>query len=301
MNQLLSLYYYELKKNKTKFLIMTLFAILFFIISCFTIFFQNGYGMNVLEAKKVVEMSLRNTNITSNMSAEILENSIAGISFTEDFIFISAILKVIGAVLAVLMSFGVAIRSFKKKNKSYYIDSCLPVKIWKIKLSRILCGLSIYIYYLLSLSCALIIIDILQKILLGKYYTGAMGLFYPELVFIPTDPKIAVFITFMFVPVCIAGIQTIADIFFVQSSGKNIVKKIFSIAILVICGIGMLALIIYMQIYESFMLSTDLEVGNSLILNINPFYLGMFVFPIMFLILFIIDVKISKRKFRGGV
>lgn len=63
----------------------------------------------------------------------------------------------------------------------------------------------------------------------------------------------------------------------------------------------MIALIIYMQIYESFMLSTDLEVGNSLILNINPFYLGMFVFPVMFLILFIIDVKISKRKFRGGV
>ncbi|WP_304206386.1 hypothetical protein [Peptostreptococcus russellii] len=128
-----------------------------------------------------------------------------------------------------------------------------------------------------------------------------MGLFYPEFIFIPTDTPIAVFITFMFVPVCIAGIQTIADIFFVQSSGKNIVKKIFSIAILVICGIGMIALIIYMQIYESFMLSTDLEVGNSLILNINPFYLGMFVFPVMFLILFIIDVKISKRKFRGGV
>ncbi len=31
---------------------------------------------------------------------------------TEDFIFISAILKVIGAVIAVLMSFGVAIRKF---------------------------------------------------------------------------------------------------------------------------------------------------------------------------------------------
>lgn len=302
MNNLLSLYYYELKKNKTKFLIILLFAILFLLICAFTIFFENGYDMNVLEAKKTVNMILDNKNIPTNIASEVRIDTVGGISFTESFFFVSPLLKIIGAVVAVLMSFGVAVNSFKKKNKSFYIYSCLPVKIWKIKLARILCGMSIYIFYLVSISLDLLLLDLLLRVFLGKYYMGSTGLFYPELIFIPTDPNTALFITFFFIPVCISGIQSISSIFFIQEENRrSIVKKIFSIVILFICGVFMVFLIGYMQIYKTFVLGFDPEMQSNILFSLNPYIIGIIAFPIIFLILFAIDVKISKKKFRGGV
>lgn len=302
MNELLSLYYYELKKNKTKFLIMLLFAILFLLICSFTIFFNNGDNMSVLEAKKAINIILADKNISPNLVHEVKLDTIRGISLTGSFFFISTLLKIIGAVIAVLMSFGVSINSFKKKNKSFYIYSCLPVKIWKIKLARILCGMSIYLFYLISISLDLLLIDLFLRLSLGQYYAASTDLFSPELVFIPTDPKAALFITFFFIPVCIAGIQFISSLFFVQKENKrNVVKKIFSIAALFVCGIFMISLIVYMQIYKLFILDFAIEAKRNLLFSLNPYIIGIVAFPIMFLILFSIDVRLSRKKFRGGV
>ena len=302
MNQLFSLYYYELKKNKNKFLIMTSFAALFLALCIFTLFFQKNYDMNVLDAKKVVNLLLKNKNIPENISTEIRRNAVGGITFTDTYFFVATFMKIIGAALAVMLSFGVAVKDFRKKNRSFYTYSCMPASIWKIKLSKVLCGVSIYICYILSISAALIVLNLLMKVFLGNYYGGINGLFYPELVFIPTFPKTALFTAFIFVPVCVAGIQAIASVLFVESSGRSVVKKIISMAILFVCGIAATAFMVYMQFYQDFILSVGTDFGHSgLFGNIDPISTGLVIFPILFIILFVIDVKTTKKKFRGGV
>ena len=64
------------KKNKIKFPIMLLFAILFLLICAFTIFFENGYDMNVLEAKKTVyKVSILNLNTKKEVYSGIVRSN----------------------------------------------------------------------------------------------------------------------------------------------------------------------------------------------------------------------------------
>ncbi len=283
MDNLLSLYFYELKKNKNKFLLIFILALIFLLASLYVVFFQGDFSLRIFEIKEVIEKILSNKNISKDLRLELSQNFRASIVFTEYLNGIPQLFKVVGALTAVLLSFDISLRNFKKKNKSFYIYSCLPVKIWQIKLSRILCAMSVYIFYLILFSGVSLTITFIQKAILGDFYNSSI-VDLSDFVFMLNEGKFALFVTFMYIPVCFAGIQMLTSAFLVEGGlGKNISKKIFSLTIILLIGILMIAILGYIQIV--------MEIP----------YILLVIFPIAFLLLFLADVRLSKKKFRGGL
>lgn len=305
MNQLFSLYYYELKKNKNKFLIITFLVILFFIICITNLFYQKGYELNLIEAKNFIRHIDYNSNIPAGIASDISIHATQAMGLDEALIFGLMFIKIFGVIIVMILCFGVLIKGYGRKRKNFYIYSCLPVKMWKIKFSRILCCLSLYIYYMINITLSIVLIGFIEKIYLGKYYIGIGSLFYPNFVFMASNPEFSMFITFLLIPACIAGMQLIVNLLFVSIENKKIVRKIFSIVILLLCSSAIIAYIAILQIYSMYDAVMELNVSNQMIgmfSNLtNTVVFGVVIAIILFTILFLVDVRVSKKKFRGGV
>lgn len=293
MNDIFKLYYYELVKNKKKFIIMTIFCLLFFLGNLYLVNY-NGGNISIAESSKVFDLFVNKSNLPESFSKQLKLYGNGQLKFQGIQENTSTMIILLGAAISILMSIDVVSRNYRKKHNSYYIEANLPVSIEKIKISRILCSLSIYIYYIILMTSILILINFISKAIAGPLYdSGLWTLVSTLLIVLPYSPKLTLIITFIYFLTCIIGIQSLTSIFYIKKSRGNILEKLIYFILMISCGILMISYL--------FIIANSQEIGFMVFNNYNLLTIGSILFSILSIVLFIVDCKITKHRLRGGV
>lgn len=296
MNNLLSLYYFELEKNKKKFYLISIFVVLIFLAITSIFFLKGEFGGSEFQGIKYLKIFFSGS---SELSGSKLYNALLlNNMYLYGFDFLGKVLVSLGALFAVIMSFDIVSRDYRRNNKSIYIYSVMPVKIWKLKLAKVLCGLTLYMFYIVLVCIGIFVMNGILKLFGGKYISDIYPYVSDLIVYMPTNPLNTAFITFVFVPTCIIGIQFICNFtcFLDDVKNKYIVKKILSYIIITIMGILML-----LYLFVFWMTSDFGFVFGASIFNIDLLEVGFIVLVTMSIAMFVIDCRITKKRLRGGL
>ncbi|WP_101772884.1 hypothetical protein [Peptostreptococcus faecalis] len=285
MNELFKLYYYELIKNKNKFIVLVGISLAIILFSIVFTYGQENKYMIFSEVENIVKISQNSKDINSAFLNEFLDAS--KLTFENYLGFKSKILMELFLITAIAMSFDVVTRNYKKKSNSFYIDTNLPVSIYKIKFSRLLVSISIYVVASLILMTMILSVNYVLSVMFNTVYKADLR-YVLDAFTLPSLVKL----TFMYpistvsiyISGCIMIIQSLASIIFIDK-GKNIIIKKITYFILIAF------LIIFMLFF--------LLVGD-----INPTYMNskLVVFNIVFLSvsisLFLVDCKLTEKRLR---
>ena len=169
MNDIFKLYYYELVKNKRKFIIMAVFCLLFFLGNLYIISY-NGGDISILESSKAFKLFSSNPDLPKVFTDQLKLYGEGQLNFQLIQENTSFIVIMFGAAISILMSIDTVSRNYRKKNNSSYIEASLPVSIEKIKIARILSSISLYIFYIIVMTISLILVNFICKLLAGSVY-----------------------------------------------------------------------------------------------------------------------------------
>ncbi len=292
MNDILKLYYYGLKINKKKFMLIggliCVWMILSISVSMFSVstigkvsfvglFFKDFY-----QAKPLPMASMDRFN--KIISSSILLRNTASFAMYSFIGFVT--------LLSVLMSFLLVTGDYKRKNSSYLIMANLPTKIYKVKISKILVGWSIYIFCIVGFSLAALLIDVFWKLYLGDMYMMSAWSLLGNDSFLLTSSYSAIIISLVVVLPSVMGIQALTSIFFVSNDRGKVLKKILCVVLLMINGIGVFVFVVsYMFNYNIFNSYSELSV-------VTWFTMAIY---IVSLTLTYVDCRLSQKRTRGGV
>ncbi|MEG0249756.1 MAG: hypothetical protein RR561_03995 [Peptostreptococcus sp.] len=290
MNDIFKLYYYELVKNKRKFIMIAVFCLLFLLGNLYVIAY-NGGNINLVESSKAFDLFINNPHLPKPFLNELKLYGNGQLKFQMDT---SIVIILFGAAISILMSIDVVSRNYRKKHNSYYIEANLPVSIEKLKIARILCSLSLYIFYIILITISLLLANFISKMLVGSLYeAGLWELVTDLLIILPYSPKITLIITFIYVLTCIIGIQALTSIFYIEKSRGGIFRKLIYFILMITCG--------FLMIFYLFIIANGQESGFLILDKYNLLTIGSVVFVILSAALFTVDCKITKHRLRGGI
>lgn len=292
MNDILKLYYYDLKANRKKFVFLSALIGIWIVLSISVAVFSVSQGGKL----SVVAGFFRDLDQTKVMSEasyvrlkSILDSSII-LRNTGSFASYSFIAFV--TLLSVLMSFDMVTREYKKKNSTYFTMANLPTKIYKMKIAKLLVGWSLYMFCILGFSLATLVLDIFWRIYLGKIYMLSSWSLLGDNSFLLTSGYSAILIMVCVVLPSIIGIQSLTSIFFVSNTRGKVFKKIICLFLLMVCGVSVFIFV------TSYMFSSSILHKYRNISLLVWFSVGIYTVS---MVLAYIDCKISASRTRGGV
>lgn len=292
MNDILKLYYYGLKINKKKFMligglicvwiILSISVSMFSVSSIGKVSFVGSFFKDFYQAKPLPMASMDRFN--KIISSSILLRDTASFAMYSFIGFVT--------LLSVLMSFLLVTDDYKRKNSSYLIMANLPTKIYKVKISKILVGWSIYIFCIVGFSLAALLMDAIWKLYLGDMYMMSAWSLLGDDSFLLTSSYSAIIISLVVVLPSVMGIQALTSIFFVSNDRGKVLKKIICVVLLMINGIGVFVFVVsYMFNYNIFNNYSELSV-------VTWFAMAIY---IVSLTLTYVDCRLSQKRTRGGV
>lgn len=293
MNDIFKLYYYELVKNKRKFIIMAIFCLLFFLGNLYIISY-NGGDISILESSKAFKLFSSNPDLPKVFTDQLKLYGEGQLNFQLIQENTSFIVIMFGAAISILMSIDTVSRNYRKKNNSSYIEASLPVSIEKIKIARILSSISLYIFYIIVMTISLILVNFICKLLAGSVYeAGLWGLIMDLLIILPYSPKIPLLISLIYVTTCIIGIQSLTSIFYIENSRGKLFNKLVYFVLMMACG--------FLMIVYLFFIISNQESNFIIFEKYNLLNIGSIIFVILSIILFRLDCRITKNRLRGGI
>lgn len=293
MNDIFKLYYYELVKNKRKFIIMAVFCLLFFLGNLYIISY-NGGDISILESSKAFKLFASNPDLPKVFTDQIKLYGEGQLNFQLIQENTSFIVIMFGAAISILMSIDTVSRNYRKKNNSSYIEANLPVSIEKIKIARILSSISLYIFYIIVMTISLILVNFICRMLAGPIYeAGLWGLIMDLLIILPYSPKVTLLISLIYVTTCIIGIQALTSIFYIEKSRGKLFNKLVYFILMMVCG--------FLMIVYLFFIINNQESNFIIFEKYNLLNIGSIIFVILSIILFRLDCRITKNRLRGGI
>nr|WP_314278015.1 hypothetical protein [uncultured Peptostreptococcus sp.] len=294
LNNIFKLYYHELKLSKKIFLLLSAAILTWLIFTIVTIFYNKymNTGFYIFKGIHPIILKKAADNIELNLLNQVLLHTI---SF-KNLIPSNILMFVPICILSILGSYIIVSRDFKKKNSSYYIIYNLPYKSIEIKISKILVGLSIYIYTITVINLSLILIDLLNKYNFGNLYMNGIWSITSEVRFLAFNYTDTIFFTFGLVLPSIIGLQSAASLIYTSSAKNRLVKKIILFILILASAFFVLYIGIDMnfnglvRVYEGISIS-------SILLN----YIFIISLYILILVLFILDLIHTSKSFRGGL
>ncbi|WP_101772882.1 hypothetical protein [Peptostreptococcus faecalis] len=289
MRELFKLYYYEVIKNKSKFLILAALSVLTLIVLVALPEYKENSTISFSDMQKYLNLFKESKSIDKDFMQNLLYADKVTIRN-----YVSSVPKfIIGIVLviSVLMSIDIVARNYKKKTNSFYIDSNLPVNIFKVKLSRIMLGMSIYAFAASLMLLALFALNFVLTIKYGGIYDSSIryildpfsDVFPLKATFINPSEFILIYIMFS-----VVGIQSVTSLIFVSTEKNSVIRKVLYIIMMFFSACLMIFYLI--QRYESDVFG---NIENSWLFNIS--------FVIIAIALFILDCKVTKKSLREGV
>lgn len=293
MNDIFKLYYYELVKNKRKFIIMAVFCLLFFLGNLYIVSY-NGGDISILESSKAFKLFASNPDLPKVFTDQIKLYGEGQLNFQLIQENTSFIVIMFGAAISILMSIDTVSRNYRKKNNSSYIEANLPVSIEKIKIARILSSISLYIFYIIVMTISLILVNFICRMLAGPIYeAGLWGLIMDLLIILPYSPKVTLLISLIYVTTCIIGIQALTSIFYIEKSRGKLFNKLVYFILMMVCG--------FLMIVYLFFIINNQESNFIIFEKYNLLNIGSIIFVILSIILFRLDCRITKNRLRGGI
>lgn len=293
MNDIFKLYYYELVKNKRKFIIMAVFCLLFFLGNLYIVSY-NGGDVSILESSKAFNLFASNPDLPKVFTDQIKLYGEGQLNFQLIQENTSFIVIMFGAAISILMSIDTVSRNYRKKNNSSYIEANLPVSIEKIKIARILSSISLYIFYIIVMTISLILVNFICRMLAGPIYeAGLWGLIMDLLIILPYSPKVTLLISLIYVTTCIIGIQALTSIFYIEKSRGKLFNKLVYFILMMVCG--------FLMIVYLFFIINNQESNFIIFEKYNLLNIGSIIFVILSIILFRLDCRITKNRLRGGI
>lgn len=291
MSEIMKLYYYEVLKNKNKF-ILILFCILFFnIILIANISIPLFGNMTISATKKIAEIFLNNNTVRDIFKESIVNSMYNGINFHTlgiDMLIIA--FYYLGSLTCVLLSFDVVFRNYKKKNNSSIIDALLPVKLVNIKIARVMYGISIYMFFIVITTLSILIINFVLGVIYPKLYNSNLYFMttFEGNTFFPDNISRTLILNFIFILTSVICVQSLTSTLFVAHKKGDIIKKVLCFTLLLIACI-ILGFLILLT-----------EPSLSTIFDNKHMYLIYLILIFTSIILFYIDCRVSKRRLRGG-
>lgn len=114
MNDIFKLYYYELVKNKRKFIIMAVFCLLFFLGNLYIISY-NGGDISILESSKAFKLFASNPDLPKVFTDQLKLYGEGQLNFQLIQENTSFIVIMFGAAISILMSIDTVSRNYRKK------------------------------------------------------------------------------------------------------------------------------------------------------------------------------------------
>jgi len=198
----------------------------------------------------------------------------------------------LAVLISVLMSFDIVIRDYKKTHMSHLMLANLPVKIYRIKLAKILAGWSIYLFCILIFSIATICMDIFWRVYLGDYYASSIWSIFGDTSFMLTSSNSAILIAVLLILPSIIGLQSLVGLLFTSDSRGRVGKKILCLFLLLICG-GVVVFIMMTYMFSETMVYSYRKEMVLVLCSIGVYIVSTCVFYL--------DCKYTSNRIRGGV
>lgn len=292
MIDILRLYYYEMEKNKKKFIIISIAVLIMLFSLCYIMLVDTFNYLSVPNNIKIFGEFSKHASDNIGLSELIKTYSKDRISMKIYMGLAMEFYFALGTLISILMSFDVVMKNYRKKNQSYYIESMLPIGIWKTKIAKIICGYSLYVFFV---SVSLIGIMLLDKIMglafSGIYVTDAYKSNFTN-PFVPGEFLNTILFMFVFVLTCVFGIQSLTSILFTDYKRGSNYKRVSFFIILPICIFLMSLLIIVLVFVPEYAI------------NMSKLNIKLTVFIILILIsfgMFMADIRITKKRLKGGL
>lgn len=289
------LYYYEMKKNKALFLLVFLASILILLYQMFYLLKLDGKMYNdIFLINKAISQGLLPYNYKGYISLEA-KNSIV----VNPIRYVNELLLLMSMVLlSILLSVRIITRDYAKKNRSYMVEVFLPTKLYKIKLAKILTGLSLYMFASILTFFVIIAGNIICKMHIGEIFNDAVYLNRIVLMnmFLPIGVKSTMIITFLFSLTCIIGVQSLSDIFLVNLDKKKSTRNKLLFLVFLTIGFVFMCIFLFILLIEA-AFSSPIYILDKINL-IDVFYI---VFIIISVLLFTVDMVVYKKRLRGGI
>lgn len=292
------LYSYEMKKNKKLFIIMFVVSILNLLYLLYSTMADDIGAMSVKGAmiKKMVDVGLLPFKVDG---LQLFNDNFFSLSVIDNATSTSSILSMGLVLLSIVLSLRIVTSDYARRNKSFMIQNFLPVKIYEIKVAKILTGLSLYIFTIILTYLSVIVRNIVLKFSTGRFINFNIldiDRVMSVNLFIPIGLKSTLVMLFLFTLTCVIGVQSLSSIFLTkQDKNKKAVNTLYLI-ITVFLGFVLMA---------SYLLLVTLEaVFEGVIpsvINFNILTIYHTIFVILSAVLFTIDLVITKKRLRGGI
>lgn len=291
MNEIMKLYYYELMKNKNKIFAVLIAVLMFNIFMVSSVYLPIFYELPIGEFRNIVDLFVNNTSTPESLKILLEQYAINSIDYQK--IGSSSFILIYyygGSLFCVLMSIDIVARSYKKKNKSFYIEYLMPVKIAKLKISKILCGFSLYLLFQVLMNISAIAINFVLGQVYKSTYNSSLALLskVDYNTFFPTDFSRVMMVTFVIMFASVVYTQTITSLVYInenKSAFKN--KILFCLLLLFFCAIMGGLIVLTEDIGVRFFYNNEVVI-NSLVLAIAA-------------VLFFVDCVMTKNRVRGGI
>ncbi|SFE44210.1 hypothetical protein [Peptostreptococcus sp. D1] len=291
MNEIMKLYYYELMKNKNKIFAVLIAVLIFNAFMISSVYLPIFYELPIGEFRNIVSIFIKNTSTPESLKILLEQYAVNSIDYQK--IGSSSFILIYyygGSLFCVLMSIDIVSRSYKKKNKSFYIEYLMPVKIAKLKISKIMFGFSLYLLFQALMNISAIAMNFVLGQVYKNTYNSSLALLSKigYNTFFPTNFSRVMIVTFVIVFASVVYTQTITSIVYINE-GKNTFKNkiLFCLLLLLFCVI-MGGLIILTEKIEIKFYYDNQIVINALVLAAAT-------------VLFFIDCIMTKNRVRGGI
>ncbi|WP_101772880.1 hypothetical protein [Peptostreptococcus faecalis] len=289
MRELFSLYYYEVIKNKNKFIIMSIISVLSgAIIGVFSIY-NSVESMNLTTLQSVINQ-FENGSVQGRELMKYF-SFFDFVRFYNILDYNSILLICFVLSISMILSIDIVARNYKKNTNTFYIDAELPSGILKIKLSRIMLGISLYAFTAILVMLVLIVMNFFIKLKFSNIYgSNLRNILDPFPYYFPIK---ATFLNpleyiFIYIMTCVVGIQSLTSIIFVNLSKNMILMRAGYFITIIISGI-------LMVFYPM------LRYGSVEFTVIFPPWMLNTVLIIISIVLITIDCAITKRRFGRGI
>lgn len=277
---ILNLYANELKKTKKSFILMAAFSLLMLVIMYLTLRNEFGLAMKNLTALKE----------SSDEAVRWSVNNFKEFSPGYSYVSMSMIFTCLIGLASVLLSIQNISLSYRKKHQSRYIEAGLPVSLVSQKVAKIASAYTLYLFSILIFTIGILVINKMFSIKTGGMFEGNYMLSSVEFIpLLPISLKNLLMYSGILILTCIISTQSLVSALYVEG---GVVKKIVCFLLI---AIGALGVGLYIVVY----INTFQRVMNHRYLNWDPIINTGLI--LLAAILFIIDIRATKKRERGGL
>lgn len=293
MKDIFTLYYYEMKKNKN-ILFSILILVILFVFTNISLSLFMIFNTEPDIVREEILNFLEINNLSNSFSRIVGSGDMHYYNF-DDFIYSMAILIIVAIYsISIVASIWIVLKDYAKKNRGILVYSNLPISIFKYKISKIFAGFSIYIFTMVSLQIAFIILNLIYSCMLGNYYDASLV----NMVGIGLPLNFSSFysnIHFVFVSVffSIVFLQSLVSILFIHRDKTKYLRRIMCVVLVLLYMILIMVEIMFLYLVGDAIsisyVKSDILLTSSLLIII------------LAIITFIIDLKVSNKRERGGI